>query len=308
MLLLTGIAAAGRFVSFLENQIYQNEIVLARNTKYQRVIVTRWRSDIRLYLDGHLQFSTVDEHRYHESLIQPAMHLAERPRRVLILGGGDGLAAREVLKHADVDRIDLVDIDPVVTGLFRDHPLLSQVNGGSMRDSRVRIYNVDALRYLNESDQFYDVIAMDLPDPSTPELSKLYSRGFFQLATRRLAKGGVLATQATSPFRSREAFWCIIHTIQSIRWGPPPEKPLHVYPYHTVVPTFGTWGFVLAGRERLNTASIKLKVPTKYLSDDLLPTLFVFAPDMNEVETPINSLNDPATFRLYSKGYHRFLD
>ena len=136
VLLLAAFVGAGRFVTFLENQLYQDEILLAEDTPYQRLVVTRWRQDVRLYLNGHLQFSSVDEYRYHEALVHPAMCLAERRANILILGGGDGLAAREVLKHEGVERIDLVDIDPAVTGLFRDHPMLSRLNRGSLRHPR----------------------------------------------------------------------------------------------------------------------------------------------------------------------------
>ena len=263
--------------------------------------MTRWRDDLRLYLNGHLQFSSVDEYRYHEALVHPAMSLAERRSQVLILGGGDGLAAREVLKYDEVERIDVVDLDPEVTGLFRDHVTLSQLNGGALRDPRVRIHNVDAMRYLDETDRFYDVILMDLPDPSDAGLGKLYSRPFFRLCRRRLAAGGMLATQATSPYRAREAFWCIVHTLEA-------EPGFHVRAYHTVVPTFGTWGFALAGGEPVEVDRIRVKVPTRFLSEAMIPGLFVFPRDIEEVETPVSDLNAPVVSRLYREGYHRFFD
>jgi spermidine synthase len=236
------------------------------------------------------------------------MMAAERRERVLILGGGDGMAAREVAKHADVQRIDLVDLDPMVTELFRHRPLLARLNDHVFEDHRVKVHNLDAMRFLEGGNELYDVIIMDLPDPSDPGLGKLYSQTFFNLVGRRLAAGGALACQATSPFRSREAFWCIVHTLQSARCGPSPEGRFAVYPYHTVVPTFGTWGFVVAGANLPDPRSVAVPVPTRYLRESILAGLFTFPADMAEVETPISRLDDPVVCRLYRDGYHKYLD
>lgn len=307
-LLVAGIIWGGTLVSHFENRIYQDDIVISRSTRYQRLIVTRWRDDIRLFLNGHLQFSSVDEYRYHETLVHPAMSLAKRRDQVLILGGGDGMAAREVLKYSGVKRIDLVDLDPVVTDLFRDHSMLRSLNSGSLSDKRVHVHNVDAMRFLEETGEMYDVILMDLPDPSDASLGKLYSRPFYRLAGRRLAEGGIIATQATSPYRSREAFWCIYHTLAESECDPGTARLFKPLSYQTVVPTFGTWGFVLASREEIDPSTIRVTVPTKYLNDEVIASLFVIPPDMGEVDTPITELNDPAVSRLYRTGYHRYFD
>jgi spermidine synthase len=187
-ILLGGAAvASGRLVAHFENRIYQDEIIFAETTAHQRMVLTRWREDVRLYLNGHLQFSSVDEYRYHEALVHPAMIAADRRANVLILGGGDGLAARQVLAYPEVERIEIVDIDARVTGLFRSHRLLTALNDNALNDPRVRVHNTDAFRFLQESDALYDVILIDLPDPSAPELGKLYSTAFYGLAGRRLA-------------------------------------------------------------------------------------------------------------------------
>jgi spermidine synthase len=154
----------------------------------------------------------------------------------------------------------------------------------------------------------YDVILMDLPDPSDASLGKLYSRPFYRLAGRRLAEGGIIATQATSPYRSREAFWCIYHTLAESECDPGTARLFKPLSYQTVVPTFGTWGFVLASREEIDPSTIRVTVPTKYLNDEVIASLFVIPPDMGEVDTPITELNDPAVSRLYRTGYHRYFD
>lgn len=308
MVLLGGMVGANRMVTFLEDQLYQDEVIFAKQSAYQRIIVTRWRADVRLYLNGHLQFSTVDEYRYHEPLVHPAMSMAKRHQRVLILGGGDGLAAREVFKYPDVQQVDLVDLDPMVTTLFRDNSMLAALNDGALSDPRMRIHNLDAMRYLENTPERYDVILMDLPDPSSATLGKLYSKPFFRLVGKRLAEGGLLACQATSPFRSREAFWCIYHTIEAAECGPEADQRFQARAYQTNVPTFGSWGFVIAGRAPPDLSRFRLSVPARFLTEAILPTLFVFPPDMAEVSTPISQLNDPVIYRLYRQGYSRYLD
>ncbi len=307
-LLIAGLVAAGDLVSTLENRLYQDEIIYAEDTPHQRLVLTRWRDDVRLYLDGHLQFSSVDEYRYHEALVHPAMSLADRRDAVLILGGGDGLACREVCKYAEVDRVDLVDIDPAVTRLFRTNPLLTSLNAGALSDPRLRIHNEDAMRFLEETTDRWDVVLMDLPDPSRPALGKLYSRAFFNLVGRHVASGGTLGCQCTSPFRSRKAFWCIVRTIESARCGPEPGRTFQVLPYHTVVPTFGTWGFAVASAAAPEVEAIRLSVPTRYLTEDLLPGLFAFPADMAREEVPVSRLDDPVVWRLYEWDYHRYLE
>jgi len=308
LLLIGGAIASGALVSYLEERLYQDEIVFAKNTPYQRLIVTRWHEDVRLFLNGHLQFSSVDEYRYHETLVHPAMGLAARRGRVLILGGGDGLAAREVLKYPEIERVDVVDIDPEVTGLFSANPLLIALNKGSLRDPRVHVHNVDAMSYLRSTTRMYDVVLMDLPDPSDASLGKLYSRTFFSLVGRRLADGGLMSSQCTSPFRSRKAFWCIVETVRASYCGPAPDARFRAQPYHTVVPTFGTWGFVVAGREAPDLAKLKIEVPTRYLTTELAGSLAVFPPDMGQLEAPVSTLDNPVVCRLYRQGYHKYME
>lgn len=306
-LLGAGIVAAGHLVPYAESRLYQDDIIFASDSPAQRIVVTHWRDDVRLFLDGHLQFSSVDEVRYHESLAHPTLAAAERRSKILILGGGDGLLLREVLRDSDVRQVDLVDLDPEVLHLFREHSLLTRLNQNSLADPRATIHAGDAYRYLEETDQLYDVILIDLPDPSREGLEKLYSRSFYRLALRRLAVGGAIATQATSPYRSRQAFWCIAQTLEATTQGVESPRSLHVYPYHTVVPTFGTWGFVLATDRPLEPQELQLRVPTRYLTPELLPTLFVFPADMSRVETKVHDLAEPVLGRYYREGYHRYL-
>ena len=306
--LVAGFFISERLVTYFEDRLYEDRVIYARNSKFQRVILTRWREDLRLYLNGHLQFSSIDEYRYHEPLVHIPLAMAERRHSVLILGGGDGLAAREVAKYAEVERIQVVDLDPVITEIFSRNTLLTRLNQNVFRDPRVEILNADAMHYLRNTNESFDVILMDLPDPSDPVLGKLYSRGFYSLAARHLRSGGVMATQATSPFRSRAAFWCVQRTMDSARFEGPLEGTLEVLPYHVLVPTFGEWGFVVAGRKLPALTDLTITLPARFLTQEIVPSLFLFPPDMSEIPGPISTLDDPVIVRLYRQGYHQYFE
>ncbi len=308
LLLIASLVFSNSLVSHFESRVYQDEIIHAQSSAHQRIILTRWRDDIRLYLNGHLQFSTVDEYRYHESLVHPAMSVAEKPANVLILGGGDGLAAKQVATYKDVEQITIVDIDPAVTELFTTKDMLSSINGNVFSDARVRVVHQDAFIFLEHSDDIFDVILMDLPDPSDPSLGKLYSNVFYNLAAKRLAPGGAIAVQSTSPYRSREAFWCIVQTIESVRFGLESGTPLHVLPYHTYIPTFGTWGFTLAAKQPVSPDGMDIPSNLKFLTPQVVRAMFVFPPDMARIPQPVSTLNDSIVVHRYRAGYHKYLD
>ncbi len=227
-------------VRYGEQQKYRDRVIYQEQSRFQRIVMTRWKADIWLYLDGHQQFSSVDEERYHEPLVHPAMRLAAARRRVLVLGGGDGLAIREILMHADVEAVTLVELDPAVTRLATTHPELRRINRDALTDPRVEIVHRDGYGYLLDNDELFDVMIIDLPDPRTISLARLYSRPFYELAARHLTPGGVLVTQATSPFFSRRAFLSILKSVRA--------TGLAAVPYHNHVPTLGEWSWVLAQR------------------------------------------------------------
>jgi spermidine synthase len=297
LVLLAGVIWSFRLTSLLEQQLYQDEIIYTRQTPYQRIVLTRWAEDVRLYLDGNLQFSSQDEYRYHEPLIHPAMTLARSREAVLILGGGDGLAAREILKYGDVQHVTLVDIDPAMTDLARTHRTLLALNGGALLDPRVELIHQDAFNYLAETATQFGVIVVDLPDPNNESLGKLYSREFYELARRHLAAGGVMAVQATSPYFARETYWAIVHTATA--------AGLHPQPYHVYVPSFGDWGFFLATKHRLEP-TFSPSVPARYLTPDLFAASLIFDSDTAEVETEINTLDNQIILTYYEQGWRRW--
>lgn len=305
VLLLAGFGYSFRIVGFFEQFVYQDEIILTEQSAYQRIVLTQWNQDYRLYLNGNLQFSTADEYRYHEPLVHVPMALTNHHERILILGGGDGLAVRELLNYPDVQQIDLVDLDPVMTQLATSHPMLRQLNERSMSNPKVKVYNQDAFTFIKRSSDVYSVIIIDLPDPNDTGLGKLYTREFYQMVKKRLAADGVVGTQATSPYFAPNAFWCIAHTLADVFPG--------TLPYTAYVPSFGQWGFVLAGNQptvfrptsviqRLQPFVQRHAKTLQFLTPEVVPSLFVFDQDTQERPTQANTLDTQALVRYYEES------
>lgn len=309
LIMVTGLAGSGVFTALTEDLLYQDNILFARQTRYQRIIVTRWRDDIRLFLDGNLQFSSVDEHRYHEALVHPAMSANPGARRILILGGGDGMTAREVLKYRSIERVDLVDLDEEMIRLFRDVPMLAQLSGNSLSAPRVHVHIQDAGKFLEASGKFWDLILVDLPDPNMLSLARLYTKSFYRLCAQRLNANGVAVTQATSPFYAPEAFWCVVQTLKEAPVGPERRGRLNVYPYHAYVPSFGDWGFVMASRRSISPDKLTLSpgIALKFLNNQLFPSLFTFPQDsLPESSIKANRLDNQVLVKYYRRGWKRF--
>lgn len=281
-----------------ERELYRAPVIFSQKSPYQQLTVTRWEDDVRLYIGGHLQFSSHDEYRYHESLVHPAMARVATPKRVLILGGGDGFAAREVLRHPTVEHIDLVDLDPLITDLFAHHAVLSTLNDHALADPRVKVHNQDAMTWLESagSRPAYDVVLIDLPDPNNYSLGKLYTTSFYKLVRGVLNEGGSGAVQATSPELARRAYWCIVTTLD--------KAELHPHPYHAYVPSFGDWGFVLISKRAGDPPDrLPPNLETRFLTDDILPTLFKFPHDrsLGNLRVEPNRLNSQQLVHYYEQ-------
>lgn len=304
--LLAGLFASGVITQFAEGQLFADEIIYSEQTPYQRIVLTSHprNGEVRLYLDGHLQFAALDEHRYHESLVHPVMSVGKPPRKILVLGGGDGLAIREVLKFKSVESIELVDIDPSMTELSKRFASIRKLNADSLVDPKVQIIHADAFNYvqqayarLKDSGQWYDRIIIDLPDPHSEVLNKLYCKEFYKLLHRILSDDGAFVTQSSSPIITREAFWCIEATIQA--------SDFRVVPYRTYLNSFGEWGFQIAvkssGNTELNAIQL-VDVSRRYLSSEVLACSQVFALDNERLPSPVNSLFEPKLYMLYEFG------
>lgn len=279
--------------------IYEDRVVHVEQSRYQKIILTKSKDDLRMFLNGNLQFSALDEYRYHEALVHPAMSAAKRPpRRILLLGGGDGLAIRELLAHPSVEEVVMVDLDPAVTQLAREHAVLRRLNGDSLRDPRVKVHHQDAFVFLKDERALWDVIIADLPDPNNAGLARLYSREFYGLVRNRLAAGGVVVTQATSPFFAKDAFWCIEETMR--------RADLETRPYHAYVPAFGDWGFVLAAPFPIDVDALDVTVPTRFLDRDVMRSMFVFEKDLRPTQRVGSSLDEPVVLSRYLAGWQHW--
>jgi spermidine synthase len=296
VLLLGGLVGAERLTRMAEESLYSDEIIYTETTSYQRIVLTRWKNDIRLFLNGNLQFSSRDEYRYHEALVHPALQAVKRPRQVLVLGGGDGLAIREILKYPDIEQITLVDLDPGMTRLFSSLPVLRELNQDALRSPKLKVINDDAFLWLDKTQGFYDFIVVDFPDPTNFSLGKLYSKTFYHLLSQHLSQNGLAVIQSTSPLYARKSFWTIAHTIQS--------AGLQVAPYHTLVPSFGEWGFLIASHQPYVKPD-RFDVPLKFVTPDLMPVLFQFPTDMGETETDINRLDNQALVHTYESEWRQ---
>lgn len=297
-LLALGLSQSSRISSFAEQAHYVDDVVLTRQTAYQHVTVTRGATTFNLFLDGNLQFSSGDEYRYHEALVHPAFAVADHGARVLILGGGDGLAAREVLRYPGVESITLVDLDPQMTELGRNFAPLRSLNQGSLSHPKMTVVNTDAMVWLGASTGKYDVVIADFPDPNNFALGKLYTTRFYRLAKARLSEGGAFVVQSTSPLFARTAFWCIVRTLR--------EAGFSARPYHAFVPSFGEWGFVLAKTMPFDVPKSLRIAGLRWLDDSTLPTLFVLGVDADELPVEANHLNNQALVHYYEREWRKW--
>lgn len=297
--LIAATVAAGYITGYAEGGLFVDDVLYRHQSPYQRIILTKSArtGDLRLYLDGHVQFSQRDEYRYHEALVHPAMSVPGAGERVLILGGGDGLAAREVLKYPGVTRIDLVDIDPVVTNLCMTFPPIRKLNEDSLRNAKVNIHNTDAFVFVRDTRDTYDRVIIDLPDPHNESLSKLYSVEFYRVLARRISGDGLVVTQSSSPFFAREVFWCIAATLQAAGFS--------TFSYQVTVPAFGLWGFTLAAFGRPVPERFSIRAPTRFLTDKTIAVAGIFGRDTSRLDVPVNSIFEPKLYDLYLKGVGR---
>ncbi|MBB28581.1 MAG: spermidine synthase [Gemmatimonadetes bacterium] len=289
-------------VRFGEQSIYRDRVIFQTQTPYQRIVITEWKGYYWLYLNNNVQFSTYDEERYHEPLVHPAMQLAASRRNILVLGGGDGLAVREILKYSEVDSITLVDLDPEIIRLSRTQPALLSANEGSLNSPKLRVVNNDAGRFLDASSDLFDVIIVDLPDPKGPDLARLYSREFYRKCLKQLSRSGVIVTQSSSPLHATKVFLCVNKTMAS--------SGLSVLPYHNTVPTMGDWGWNLGMRaeiispNQLRGRATKLlfdNVDTEFLNQESLRGMVHFWKGFREAqeELEINTELNPVIDRYY---------
>lgn len=299
--LAAGFAASDRLQRWAEVASYGEPVIYAVSTKYQRIVLTRREDDLRLYLNGNLQFSSRDEYRYHEALVQPVLGRVANPRNVLILGGGDGLAAREVLRHPEVRHLTLVDLDDEMTGLFSKTAMLTALNKGALTDRRMTVINADGFRWAREAAATragsFDAIIVDFPDPVDYSVGKLYTETFYRAVRRLMAPTGAMVVQSTSPLVAPMAYWTVATTLEA--------AGLQTRGYHVYVPSFGEWGFVLAAAHPIPEQA-RIPAGGRFLTPAGDAALFDFPPDMARRPTPVNRLDNQVLVREFADAWSRY--
>ncbi len=303
VLLIVGIFITNPIIKYGEQQKYADKVVFAKQTKYQRIVITQWQNDYWLYLNGNEQLCSRDELMYHEPLVHPAMSLYPNPTNVLVLGGGDGCAVREILKYKSVKAVTLVDLDPEMTKLGKENPILLEMNKNALNDSKVKVINADGYKYLESNKDYFDVIIVDLPDPKSVELGRLYSYEFYKVCWRHLRPNGVLVTQSGSPYFATRAFLCINKTME--------KAGFRTVPLHNQVLTLGEWGWVLGVKNanvkdlKQQLQQIKIKVSTKWLNSDAMLLITSFGKDFypwQKDTIEVNKIHNPVLYKYYLKG------
>jgi spermidine synthase len=296
-ILVVAFIGANRLTYFSEQELFADEIVYATSSPYQRIVITRGASGFHLFLNGNLQFSSADEYRYHEALVHPAFASTVSPARVLVLGGGDGLALREILRYPSVKEVTLVDLDRRMTSLSNAFPALADLNHHSFRDRRVHVVNEDAMAWLEAHPGRFDAVIVDFPDPNNFALGKLYTTRFYHLLRDHLSPEAAVAVQCTSPLFARRSYWCIIRTMEAAGFV--------VEPYQTTVPSFGVWGFALA-RLHPFPQPTRIALPMRFLDPPTLASMFVISPDMAPVPVEINRLDNQMLVRYYEQEWKKW--
>lgn len=303
VLLLIGFIKADRLTTLAEDGLFTDSIIYAKSSPYQRIVVTKGKTGYALFLNGNLQFNSFDEYRYHEALVHPAFAASSgEARRVLVLGGGDGLALREILKYPSVNYVQLVDLDPEMTSLAQRVPALAELNRHSFDDPRVQVTNADAFVWLDSiKTEPFDIAIVDFPDPNNFALGKLYTTRFYNLLKQKLKPDSSVVIQATSPLVARKSYWCIIKTLEAAGFV--------VKPYQTTVPSFGVWGYALAKTQAFDPPQKPpAGVELKFLNDNSFATMFEFPSDMTKPadEIEVNRLDNQALVRYYEAEWRRF--
>lgn len=301
--------------SMAEDVLYADRVIMSHDTRYQHLVVTRRENGpggqpvLTFHINGRVQFTSIDEKIYHAMLVTPAMMAAARREHILIVGGGDGLALRDVLAW-DPKSVTLLDLDADLVKFFTypmedglNKPFLA-MNQGAFLDPRVETRFGDA--WLSTEDLItagrrFDVIIVDLPDPNHPDLNKLYSTGFYGKLRHLLTGDGAMVVQSTSPYHARRTFLSIGKTVKASGFQ-------EVQQYHANVPSFGEWGWTIAvphgapPRRRIDAfLDSSAPWPETWATSDVLQAAFAFGrgywDGLDQIE-----INRPRSTTLYR--YH----
>jgi spermidine synthase len=230
--------------------------------------------------------------------VHPALLGIDQPKQVLVLGGGDGLAVREILRYRSIQRVVLVDLDPAMTDLSKRFPPLLELNRSSLLDPRVEVINQDAFLWINQSSEFFDAVIIDFPDPGSFSIGKLYTTHFFRKLRDRIHSNSLVSIQCTSPLVAPQSYWCIIRTLEAAGFV--------VKPFHASVPSFGVWGYALASLSEvaLDAKRLPSDGQLRFLNPTNLIDLFTLPQDIRPLSPQINRLDNQSLVRYYDEEWH----
>ncbi|MCG6158292.1 polyamine aminopropyltransferase [Rubinisphaera margarita] len=300
-LLAAAVIKADDLTTYAEESQLSSAIIHAESSPYQRILITKNETGFQLFLNGHLQFNSFDEYRYHEALVHPAMSAPTPRRNILVLGGGDGLAVREILRYPEVEHITLVDLDPQMTSLAKRFPPLAELSEHSLDDPRVTVINQDAFIWIDQQSDQFDTVIVDFPDPGTFSVGKLYSTFFYRKLQQRLTDDARIAIQCTSPLVAPQSYWCILRTLEAAGF--------HVQPYQAAVPTFGIWGYAFATRAPVDPPTemdAQIASQCRFLNSQIMQGLFESPADIQPVEAEVNQLNNQILVQYYEREWSRW--
>lgn len=297
--IVVGVYFAKPIVKYGEQVKYKDKIVFSEQTRYQKIVITQWKNWHSLYINGNQQLSSFDEFMYHEPMAHIPMSLLKQRSNILILGGGDGCLARELLRYPEVKSMTLVDLDPRMIALGKSYPVLKELNENAMNNPKVTCVSEDAFNFLEKAPAQFDAIFVDLPDPNSVDLNKLYTKQFYQLCYQKLREEGVLITQAGSPYYATKAFYCIDKTFRAAGF-----KTL---PIHNQVLTLGEWGWVLGMKQPVEGRIMDTRgferMKLKWLTAEAIPQLTSFGkPLVDTTGVEVNTIFEPKLYTYYRDG------
>lgn len=297
--LITGFIYSEPILLFGEQAKYKDKVILQKQTKYQKIVITQWMNHHSLFINGNQQLSTFDEFLYHEPIVHPVMGITRNRKNVLVLGGGDGCLARELLKYPEIESITLVDLDEEMVRLGRENPIFTDMNKDALNNEKVIVHYADAFTFLEEVPTLYDAIFIDLPDPNNVDLNKLYTREFYYLCSKSLAHDGTLITQSGSPYYATKAFHCVNKTLQAAGF--------YTLPMHNQILTLGEWGWIIGKKTPVNKAdllNIDLSgLELKWLNEESLHLMTSFGkPLVDTSGIEVNTIISPVLYRYYKQG------
>lgn len=285
---------------------YHDKLIFSHETPFQKIDVTSWKGNQWFYFNGINQFSTLDEWMYYEPMVHPVMQLSEGVENILILGGENGLIARELGKYNEVYRIDILPIDTAFYGLAKRDPIFTTINRKALNNEKIKRIEGSAFRYLNKLKDHYDIIFIDVPDPIDLELNQYYTQEFYELCHQALKREGIMIAQSGSPYYATKAFYAISKTIESVGFN--------ILPLHNQVMTMGEWGWII-GSKALTTMQLKERcsqlefenIETRWINNEAMRMMMSFGKPYTITDSiEINSLKNPVIHQYYSVGTWNF--